>query len=115
MRHPFTVRSWPVLLLALLLFPASAWAQAGSVSGRVLNAQTGEALPGAIVVISELNRGSATNMDGRFTIRGVDAHTYDLVTSYVGFVTHRRSVTLAAGQDLYLRIVLAADLRGLRV
>ena len=113
MRHPFTVRSWPVLLLALLLFPASAWAQAGSVSGRVLDAQTGEALPGASVVISELNRGSATNMDGRFTIPGVDAGTYNLVTSYVGFVTHRRSVTVAAGQDLDLTIELDADLRGL--
>src|SRR5690625_6420160 len=113
MRHPFTVRSWPVLLLALLLFPARAWAQAGSGSGLVLDAQAGEALPGASVGISELNRGSATNMDGRFTIPGVVAGTYNLVTSYVGFVTHRRSVTVAAGQDLDLTIELDADLRGL--
>jgi TonB-dependent starch-binding outer membrane protein SusC len=113
MRHPFTAQSWPVLLLALLLFPASAWAQAGSVTGRVLDAQTGEPLPGANVLLSELNRGGATDIDGRFTVPGVEAGTYNLVTSYVGFVTNRRNITVAAGQDLDLTVRLEPDLRGL--
>jgi TonB-dependent starch-binding outer membrane protein SusC len=113
MRHITKAQSWPVLLLALLLLPATVYAQAGSVSGQVVDSQTGEPLPGANVLISELNRGSATDIDGNFNITGVDAGTYTLVTSYVGFITNRRSVSVAAGQDLALTIRLEADLRGL--
>jgi TonB-dependent starch-binding outer membrane protein SusC len=113
MRHITKAQSWPVLLLALLLLPATVYAQAGSVSGQVVDSQTGEPLPGANVLISELNRGSATDIDGNFNITGVDAGTYTLVTSYVGFITNRRSVSVAAGQDLALTIRLDADLRGL--
>ena len=64
------------LALALtLLFAGSAFAQV-QVSGTVTDADTGDALPGANVVIEGTTLGTATDQDGRYTISGVPTGTH---------------------------------------
>ena len=63
---------WVVALSMLLAAPLSLLAQdTGSISGRVYNEFTGNALQGAIVRVVGTNAVDSTGLDGRFYISGV--------------------------------------------
>ena len=78
-----------VLAMALAFSAAGAAAQTRpatvSIEGRVVDAATGEALPGVTVYLSRTTLGTAADADGRFSIRGVPAGTYEIVASMLGF------------------------------
>jgi len=78
------MRKLTFLLTFLLLvgFQASAQMQ---ISGKVTNAETGEPIPGASVVVkSQTTIGTTTNMDGNYTLKGVPSDAETLVFSFVG-------------------------------
>ncbi len=91
--------------LALLLLPGLAWAQQGTVTGTVTEAETGEPLPGANVQITALGAGAATGPDGKFELR-VEPGEYDLSVSFVGYQSVTRSVTVQSGSTTQVRIAL---------
>ncbi len=81
--------------LFLLLLPTTARAQAtGSLSGQVVEARTGEPLPTANVVVTELIRGTAADFDGNYTIEGLPPGTYEVVARFVSFRDNRQTVTI---------------------
>ena len=81
-RSPSTL----VLLLLLGLLPGVALAQnTGALTGRVTDAQTGETLIGANVVITGTTLGAATNIDGEYRINGVPVGDYSITASYIGY------------------------------
>jgi len=88
-------------LLALLLVPAMARAQTGTVAGRVTDSTTASPLANATVsVVSGTNRvGSAvTGDDGSYRIANVPPGTYDVAVTRLGFAPRRRlGVQVTAG------------------
>lgn len=78
----------------VLMFPFVALAQTGSITGTVTDAATGETLPGASVLVTELGTGGSTDLDGEYTIRGIQYGTYRLRVSYVGYRTVTRTIEL---------------------
>ena len=58
-----------------------------SISGRVKDVLTGEALPFASVNIAETNRGVSTNLDGSFHVSGIQTDTLSVCASYLGYRT----------------------------
>ncbi|GAB5521756.1 MAG: hypothetical protein RhofKO_40070 [Rhodothermales bacterium] len=60
-------------------------AQSGKIAGTVIDASTGELLPGVNVVIDGTTQGSTTDVDGFYTILNVRPGTYTLRASFVGF------------------------------
>lgn len=74
------------ILLALMLCASLSLAgQTGKISGRILDGQTREAIPGASVVIEGTHFGAATNPDGYYFIMNVLPGTYTLSVSAVGY------------------------------
>ena len=67
---------------------------AGTFSGHVYDAKTGEPLVGAPVVVAGTELGAASDAGGRYTISHVQAGTYQLVASYTGFNDLGATVTL---------------------
>ncbi|MEW6684895.1 MAG: TonB-dependent receptor [Candidatus Edwardsbacteria bacterium] len=57
----------------------------GKIVGRVTDAQTGEALPGANVVIVGTQMGAATNLDGYYVIINIPVGTYSVKASMMGY------------------------------
>ncbi len=55
------------------------------VSGVIKDAQTGESLPFASIIVKGFNLGATTNNDGYFTIVGVPTDTSTLIVSYIGY------------------------------
>src|SRR5687767_3816782 len=79
-------------LLALAAAPA--WAQ-GPVSGTVADARTGEALPGATILLDGA-AGPVTDASGTFTLPVVPAGTHEIRISFLGYEPVVRQVQ---GQD----------------
>lgn len=97
MKHPYLAK-----LLLLLLFVCAgftgAFAQTGSVSGRVVD-EKAQGLPGVTVIVEGTTLGNSTNSDGTFSIQNVPAGPHTLVVSFVGYTTSRQPITVTAGQN----------------
>jgi iron complex outermembrane receptor protein len=92
----------------LIIAAGAAKAQeSGFVSGTARDAQTGEPLPGVNMQLTESSTGSATDADGSFTIGPLDAGTYTLQASYIGYRKQSQSLQIAAGDTLQVQLALA--------
>jgi iron complex outermembrane receptor protein len=88
----------PVLAFLTLAFQLQAADTAGSITGNVSNAGTGNLLEGARVEIAQLGLSTFTDNTGRFVLSGVPAGSYEVVATYTGLDPVKSSVTVAAGQ-----------------
>ena len=77
-----------------------------TVSGHITDADNGEHLIGATIVVRELRKGTSTNSYGFYSI-SLDAGTYTLDFSYVGYRTINK--TLKIEKDVLLNIELSPD------
>ena len=93
--------------------PTVRLARTGTVTGRVTDAETGEALQGATVFLVELERGDATDPEGRFELTSVPAGLYTLRISSIGFVAQERSVEVQSDRTARLDVALEPDIVGL--
>jgi hypothetical protein len=66
----------------------------GKIQGVVRDAQTGEALPGANVVLEGTKRGATTDMNGYYVILLVDPGNYAMSASLIGYDTQRKTDVL---------------------
>lgn len=115
------VRLPVLLLIALPLVWASAiqaqdlpgTASFGTVTGTVVDAETGETLIGVNIWVPALQRGTTTDLDGRYQLRlepGIHAVSF----SFIGYATQTvQNVALAPGQTLVLDIALSVAAIGL--
>jgi len=107
MKHPYL----PKLLFLLLFICAGftgAFAQTGSVSGRVVDEKS-EGMPGVTVLIEGTSLGNSTNSDGTYSIQNVPAGPHTLVASFVGFNSARKTVTVISGQNVEANVNLAEN------
>ncbi len=92
----------PAALLVVLAFSVgSVLAQgSGRVTGTVVDAASGDPLPGANIVVGGTSIGAATDLDGRYTISNAPAGTRTLVVTYIGYDRVEREVEIPAGGTL---------------
>jgi iron complex outermembrane receptor protein len=96
------------LLLGVLLTTAGdAQAQAGSIRGRVTDANTGEPLAGTEVAVLGLRLGTVSGDDGSYRIANVPVGTHVLTVRRIGYVGQRvADVTVTAGATATADIAL---------
>lgn len=99
-------------LILILFFTATiAAAQTGTVTGSVVDARSGEALPGVNVMVQGTLRGAATDVNGKYSITGVRPGSYTVSFALVGYQRELRSgiaVTDGAVTTLNVRLTAAA-------
>lgn len=93
-------------ILPFLLISALAFAQKGTVSGKITDAESGEGLSRASVFQEGASNGTVTDAAGSFSLE-VPAGKQTLVISYLGYKTESRSVEVVAGQALTLDVALS--------
>jgi hypothetical protein len=74
-----------------------------TVSGYIKDAGTGEELIGASVYVQQLSTGTTTNAYGFYSLTLPEGN-YNLMVSYVGFVTKSQSVNLTQNQTLNFEV-----------
>ena len=75
-------------LFSLLLIPTLIYAgTTGKIKGKITDLDSGEPLVGANVLVVGTSFGAATDVNGEYTILNLDAGTYDVKASYIGYQT----------------------------
>lgn len=97
----------------VLLSSQIALAQSGAIQGQVTDADSGESLPGATILITQLDRGVATDFDGNYFLQNVQPGTYNLTATFVGYRTFRQTVQVNAGETTTVNIAMQIGELGL--
>ena len=85
---------WMIALWATL-GTSAAFAQ-GRIQGTVTDANSGEPLPGAnIILVESPTRGTSSGVDGSFTIPSVPAGSYTVRATYLGYKSAESRVTVS--------------------
>ncbi len=70
---------------ALSLLSILAFSQTGKITGKIIDAKTGETLPGATVLIEGTTRGASSDFDGNFSLGGLQPGKYNIIASYITY------------------------------
>jgi len=87
-------------------------------TGRVIDAATGQPLPGAAVRLRELGRGQATLDDGTFRFERLPARAHTVAAQFIGYAPQEQRVQLPAGGSAHIEFALevsALELSGVVV
>lgn len=89
------------LAAGLAVAAGSAMAQTtGTIQGTVTDRATGRPISGAEVSVLGTTQSAATDVTGRFVIRGVPAGTHPLRAVAIGYTRLETAVTVAPGQEV---------------
>lgn len=87
-------KSW--LLFVFAIFSTIAFAQ-GTLKGKILDAQNGEAVVGANVFLEGTTIGVSSSFDGSFTLKA-PAGNYTVFVTFIGYKNYSQEVTITNGQ-----------------
>ena len=100
------IRYWLVALLVAM--PLAAQTLGVTLSGFVTDADNGESLPLASIVLTQVQLGAASNSSGYYAVKEVPAGTYEVVISYIGYKTWRDTLAFS-DQDVRLDVALQVE------
>ncbi len=106
-----------ILPLALILLSFGAYAQTGTISGRVSSGETGEFLQGAQVFLEQTGFSTLTDSEGRYVLRNIPEGEYVLVSFYLGLQTASTPVRVS-GQPVtadFVMVPLQSELSSVTV
>jgi TonB-linked SusC/RagA family outer membrane protein len=105
---------WVPILFLLLTSSAGAQTKQFILSGRVTEGSSDVGIPGVVVKVQNTNFAVATNGEGRFNLpANLNAGTYQVVFSSIGFKTQIKTVQLEANTQVSVNGELLADNIGL--
>lgn len=98
-----------LLFSVLILCTNTLLAQSGSatVRGFVYDSGTGEPLPFCNVYLENTTLGTATDIDGIYSINKIDEGDYNLMCTFIGYDTLRTAISLRKGQLLNQNLLLS--------
>lgn len=109
----WTATRCALLLLAIAVVAGDAAAQGpflpeqrGALAGVVMDARTGQPLPGATVRLRDLERGQATDAAGRFRFENVPARVYVVSAQFVGYLAAEVRAEVPPGSVVTVQIAL---------
>lgn len=94
-----------LLLLASFLFCAvRIYAQTATLTGVVKDAETGEPLPFCSVFVNNTTLATVTDLEGRYTLAGLEAAPLEIGFSFLGYTAQTRKITLKPGGTLTINL-----------
>ena len=81
--------------------------RAGTVTGRVTNAQTEGPVAAVQVFIRSLDMGGLTQQNGRYLLQNVPAGTHTLSVARIGYGTMQMQITVRGGQTVEQNFALS--------
>ena len=80
----------------------------GILKGKVVDAETGQGLPGANVLVrsAQVNTGTATAPSGEFALPNLPGGRYTVTVTFIGYERFTTRVALADGDSLFLDVTL---------
>lgn len=92
--------------MVIMLMASLSFAQKSQITGVVLDSVSQESLTGANIVVVGTSKGTTTDTSGRFTISRLHSGVHLLQFTYIGYAITETTITVAADDSLWLRILL---------
>ena len=105
MNHIYINRLKGLLIAGALMLSGVAGAQQGSITGTIATVD-GKAAEYVNISIKGTNKGTTSDVDGKFEIRKVAPGSHILLASFVGFDPIEKSVEVRAGEVTNVDFVL---------
>jgi iron complex outermembrane receptor protein len=99
-----------LVFIALLIFSVhSSYSQSnkGSITGVVIDGNTKKVLQGANIKLLPGTHGATTNQHGEFQIKNIEAGSYTVTVSFMGYNPKSKKVNITKGQNLVISFSLA--------
>lgn len=87
-----------VIVIKERLLQKAQQAQTGNLTGRVIDAETGDPMPGTNVYIEATGQGTSTDADGEFQIFDIERGTYEVSVTFIGYNRLVEEVEIIDGQ-----------------
>lgn len=97
-----SIRASLLVVFSLSVGMGNAFAQGALVRGRVVDADSGDPLPGVNIFLSQTMIGGVTNDQGWFEIKRVPPGAYEMVASMVGFSRGTERLEVTPERDNYV-------------
>lgn len=98
--HRYTLIFSTVLIIFFIIGSTILQAAGSDIKGKVSDANSGEALLGANVILIGTSIGAATDANGNYTILNVPSGTYKIRASYLGYKSKEILVTIKENTHL---------------
>jgi iron complex outermembrane receptor protein len=91
--------------------PAAPRVAAGALTGKITDAQTGEALPGASIYLHDLKKGTISDSKGQYRIANLNPGKYLIEVTYRGYSSIIETVVVNGDtqKDITLRIAIVEN------
>jgi len=89
-----TLKSVISVFFLVIFLSNSSLAQNQNLRGAVFNAESGEPLTGATVILGDNSFYGVAGLDGTFIIRNVPLGEYQVTVSYISFETHEQTINV---------------------
>jgi TonB-linked SusC/RagA family outer membrane protein len=86
----------------------------GIITGTIIDGFSNTTLPGATISIAGTQRGTSSDVDGKFVLTDVAAGNVILEISFVGYLKEQVNVNLEAGETNNITVVITPDLQSLQ-
>lgn len=102
------------LMFCLFFLPNKGFAQnTNTVSGKVLD-DSGVTVPGANVSIKETGKSTVTDENGGYSFSNVEAGTYTIIATNVGYKTFEKKIAIKQGESLEVNLLLEGESQSLK-
>lgn len=92
------------MLFFLFTFLSLSTAQAATLTGKVTDAETGEAINNVNIRIQGHDIGTVTDNTGQFTLTDLSANTYILHISHIGYASQENRLSLRQDQNITIQL-----------
>jgi len=103
-----TIMAVVLLLFGLGVHESHAINTDETLRGEVIESETGDPIPGAAIIVEEIEHGTAADSNGRFELDNLPVGNYTLTIQAVGFSTVNR--TINHPEDGFITIELQQDI-----
>ena len=98
-----------IFYVTLITVSSHLFAQSGTITGRISDADNNDPLIGANVIVQGTSMGAATDVDGHYTIQNVPVGAITITITYIGYEDQKHDLTLTLGETVTANIALARE------
>lgn len=99
-----------ISLIIIILLPVSAISETQySISGKVVDHESGQPISGASVTLKGTHIGSATDNDGEFQISDLSTDQITIVVTRIGYIKLEKAVDLKKDEIVYIEVSLKSE------
>jgi TonB-dependent receptor len=96
-----------ICVLSFTILSGITYSQTGTISGKIIDAKSGEELIGASVLIKGTGKGASSDINGFYKLSGIEPGTYSLICKYVSYKEKEiTGVIVSSGKTTTINVTL---------